>query len=95
MREIMKNRILIWLFQAVQPMEYMGIAVKNYVQPTAETMSVTYRRERVLDVNQDGRAQIVWHVWFQLQIISMLLLANVPWHPVWCFYECIPYEKSF
>ena len=47
------------LLQAVKPLEYMGIAVKNDVQRTAETMSVTYREELVLDVNQDGRAQLV------------------------------------
>ena len=48
--------------QAVKPLEYMGITVKNDVQRTAETMCVTYREELVLDVNQDGRAQLVLHV---------------------------------
>ena len=40
----------------------MGMTVINNVQLTAETMSVTYRRELVLDVNQDGQAQLVSHV---------------------------------
>ena len=50
------------LFQAVKPLEYTGIAVMNDVKHTAETMYATYRRELVLDVNQDGRAQFVIQV---------------------------------
>ena len=40
----------------------MEIAVRNDVQLTAETMCVTYRKELVLDVNQDGRAEHATHV---------------------------------
>ena len=32
----------------------MGMAVKNDAQLTANTMSVTYKWERVLDVLRDG-----------------------------------------
>ena len=48
-----------WL---VRRLEYTGIAVMNDVKHTAETMYATYRRELVLDVNQDGRAQFVIQV---------------------------------
>lgn len=40
----------------------MGIAVRNDAHQTAETMSVTYKEELVLDVNQDGRAEHATHV---------------------------------
>ena len=50
------------LSQAVKPLEYTGVAVKNYVQRTAETMSVTKRTGSVLDVRRDGRAQFVTQV---------------------------------
>ena len=40
----------------------MGRTVRNYVQQTAKTMSVTYRRENVSVVNQDGQGQLVTHV---------------------------------
>lgn len=47
----------------------MEITVNNDVQLTAKKMSVTYKRELVLDVHQDGRAQIVTHVRCKLQIV--------------------------
>ena len=50
-------------------MEYMEIAVKNDVQQTAETMSVIYKTECVLDVNQDGWAQHVAQVRFNLNFV--------------------------
>ena len=40
----------------------MVIIVKNDVHLTAKTMSVTYRKELVLDVNQDGMGQLVTQV---------------------------------
>ena len=40
----------------------MGIAVRNYVQQTVETMCVTYRKELVMDVIQDGQTQLVTQV---------------------------------
>ena len=56
----------------------MEITVNNDVQLTAKTMSVTYRRERVLVVNQDGRAQFVIHVRCKLQILCLLQYSNFP-----------------
>ena len=50
------------LLQAVKPLVYTGIVVKYDVQLTARTAFVTYRRDTVLDVPQDGRAQLVTHV---------------------------------
>lgn len=49
----------------------MEIAVKNYVHQTAATMSVTYRREIVSDVSQDGGAQHVTQVGLKLQFTIM------------------------
>ena len=49
----------ICLVQAVKPLAYMGITVKNDVHLTAKTMYVTYRTERVLGVCRDGLAQFV------------------------------------
>ena len=40
----------------------MDITVSSNVQLTAKTMSAIYRRERVLDVNQDGRVHSVTQV---------------------------------
>lgn len=40
-------------------MVYMGIAVRNNVLLTAETMSVIYKKAHALDVLQDGWAHIV------------------------------------
>lgn len=40
--------------QAVKHLVCTGIAVRNDVLLTAETMCVTYRKEIVLDVLQDG-----------------------------------------
>ena len=50
------------MFKVVKLLESTDIAVKNDVLQTAETMSVTYRRERVFDVRQDGKAQLVAQV---------------------------------
>ena len=54
LNEVMTNCNLICLFQAVKLLECMGMDVKNDVQLTAKTMSVTYKWERVLDVLRDG-----------------------------------------
>ena len=48
--------------QAAKHLVYMGIAVRNYVQLTAEIMCVTYRKELVMDVLQDGQTQLVTQV---------------------------------
>lgn len=48
--------------QAVRHLACMGIVARNYVQQTAETMFVTYKKEIVLDVNQDGWTQLVIQV---------------------------------
>ena len=40
----------------------MGITVNYDVHLTAKTMSVTYSKERVVDVNQDGMGQHVTQV---------------------------------
>ena len=48
--------------QAVKHLVYMGKTVRNYVQQTAETMYVTYRKEIVMDVLQGGRTQLVTQV---------------------------------
>ena len=48
--------------QAVNHLVYMGITVRNSVLLTAETMCVTYRKELVLDVLQDGWTQRVTQV---------------------------------
>ena len=48
--------------QAVEHLVYMEIAVRNDVQLTAETMCVTYRKELVMDVLQDGYTQLVTQV---------------------------------
>ena len=50
------------LTQAVKHLVYMEIAVRKDVQLTAETMSVTYRKELVLNVLQDGWTQLVTQV---------------------------------
>ena len=54
--------MILRVFQAVKHLVYMGLTVRNDVQLTAETMCVTYRKELVLDVCQDGWTQLVTHV---------------------------------
>ena len=59
---VMNNSNLIYLFQAVKPTEFTEITVMSYAHLIVKEMSVTYRKERVLDVRQDGRAQRVTNV---------------------------------
>ena len=55
------------VFQVVKHLVYMGLTVRNDVQLTAETMCVTYRKELVLDVYQDGWTQLVTQVGIELE----------------------------
>ena len=55
------------VFQVVKHLVYMGLTVRNDVQLTAETICVTYRKELVLDVYQDGWTQLVTQVGIELQ----------------------------
>ena len=48
--------------QAVKNLAYMGRTVRNYAQLTAETTCVTYRKELVFNVIQDGWTQLVIQV---------------------------------
>ena len=63
------NSYLICLCKGVKPLGSMEIDVKKTVQLTAKTMYVIYRVDRVLDVNQDGKAQIVAQVGLKLQFV--------------------------
>ena len=55
------------VFQVVKHLVYMGLTVRNDVQLTAETIYVTYRKELVLDVYQDGWTQLVTQVGIELE----------------------------
>ena len=55
------------VFQVVKHLVYMGLTVRNDVQLTAETICVTYRKELVLDVYQDGWTQLVTQVGIELE----------------------------
>ena len=54
--------LIFFFFSVVKPLAFMGITVRNDVQQTAKTMSVTYRTEHVLGASQDGVAQLVTQV---------------------------------
>ena len=58
----MNKSNLICLFQAVKPTEFTETTVMNYAHLIVKEMSVTQRKERALDVRQDGRAHRVTHV---------------------------------
>ena len=61
----------------MKPPESLEIVVSYDVQQTAGITLVTYRKERVLDVHQDGMAQHVTKVSSKLELIHMSLSENI------------------